>query len=407
MRFTRTLPIGERKWTDIGPEDYSPVAYPVSKQLSTLLRHGHLPREDDGTIEFWRLKDYLRNDFVHSQHWSDEMWKSTMARGGGNKKRFQYCTDSSGEILYLRAPQGHSGRNPIDPALQDNALIPNDFFEYIYHTGCAINLHSIVNSGLIAEGQNLSKKDRQYSLRLWVPWTRSTEIRKSLIWPNHVLHRTSRRCEKDTRIRCIGSIYSLLNEKDWCSIKQDVMQSSFTIHSQLIVSRMLLWWNLEKSYTSKYMCHFDHHRRFPSKIIEWKNWIQKSLEAAKTPNESNQNQKQINQNGETRRWTRIHQGDRERYLVWSRGRQALNKNGETRRWIRIHTKLRVNAYKNKRRSNKNGEIRKFGGARHWLQSTRIATCSCERSRTSPSSRACQKDRKSSASRSTSSLFAAE
>ena len=51
---TRTLPIVERRWTDVEPEDYSPVAYPVSKQLSTLLCHGHLPREDDGAIEFWR-----------------------------------------------------------------------------------------------------------------------------------------------------------------------------------------------------------------------------------------------------------------------------------------------------------------------------------------------------------------
>ena len=30
-------------------------------------------------------------------------------------------------------------------------------FEYIYHIGCAINLHSIMNSGLIPGGQNLSK----------------------------------------------------------------------------------------------------------------------------------------------------------------------------------------------------------------------------------------------------------
>ena len=103
---TRTLPIGERKWTDVEPEDCSPVAYPVSKQLSTLLRHCHLPREDDGAIEFWRIKEYLRNDLVRSQYWSDEKWKSTMAKGGGNKKRFQYCTDPSGqEILYLRALQ--------------------------------------------------------------------------------------------------------------------------------------------------------------------------------------------------------------------------------------------------------------------------------------------------------------
>ena len=116
---TRTIPIGER--TDIEPEDDSPIAYPVSKQLGTLLRHGSLPREDDGAIEFCRLKDFLRNEFEHSQHWSDDMWKNKMAGGGGNKNRFQYCTDPSGqEILFLRALQGHSGRNLIDPSLQDN-----------------------------------------------------------------------------------------------------------------------------------------------------------------------------------------------------------------------------------------------------------------------------------------------
>ena len=53
--FTRTVPVCERSWTDIEPEDCSPIAYPVSKQLSTLLRHGHLLGEDDGAIEFWRL----------------------------------------------------------------------------------------------------------------------------------------------------------------------------------------------------------------------------------------------------------------------------------------------------------------------------------------------------------------
>ena len=67
----------------------------------------------------------------------------------------RYCTDPSGqEILYLRALQGHSGRNPIDPTLQDNVLIPDNFFQYICHIGCAINLHSITNSGLIPGGHN-------------------------------------------------------------------------------------------------------------------------------------------------------------------------------------------------------------------------------------------------------------
>ena len=65
------------------------------------------------------------------------------------KNRFQYCAGSSGTIMYLRALQGHSGRNLIDPSFHDIVLIPDDFFKYIYHVGCAINLHSIINSGLI------------------------------------------------------------------------------------------------------------------------------------------------------------------------------------------------------------------------------------------------------------------
>ena len=131
---------------------------PSGRKTKTLF---FVMREEDGAIVFWRPKDDLRNKFEHSQHWSDDMWKSKMAGGGGNKKRFQYCIDSSGqEVLYLRALQGHSGRNSIDASLQDTELIPNDFFEYICHIGCAINLHSITNSGLIAGGQN-SSRERQ------------------------------------------------------------------------------------------------------------------------------------------------------------------------------------------------------------------------------------------------------
>ena len=150
---------GERIWTDIESQEYSLSDFSVSKKLINLLRHGSLPREDDVAIEIWRVKDYHQNHFVSSQHWSDEKCKSTMANGGGNKKRFQYCTDPSGhEILYLRALQGHSGRSLIDLSLQDNVLIQKDFFRYIYHVGCAINLHSFMNSGLIPGGQHLSKR---------------------------------------------------------------------------------------------------------------------------------------------------------------------------------------------------------------------------------------------------------
>ena len=109
-------------------------------------------------------KTIFRNISCNCHHGSDDKWKKSMARGGGNKKRYQYCTDSSGAILYLRALQGQSGRSLIDPTLQDNVIVPDGFFKYIYHVGCAINLHSIINSGLIPGGQNLSNRQTVFFL---------------------------------------------------------------------------------------------------------------------------------------------------------------------------------------------------------------------------------------------------
>ena len=87
-----------------------------------------------------------------------------MAAGGGAKRRYQYCTDISGTIIYIRAHQGHSGRNLIDPSLQDNVIIQSGFFQHIYHIGCALNLHSIINNGLIPGGQNSSKRQTVFFL---------------------------------------------------------------------------------------------------------------------------------------------------------------------------------------------------------------------------------------------------
>ena len=87
-----------------------------------------------------------------------------MAAGGGSKRRYQYCSDISGTILYLRALQGHSGSNLIDPTLQDNVLIGPGIFPYIYHVGCTFNLYSIINSGLILGSQDSSRRQTVFFL---------------------------------------------------------------------------------------------------------------------------------------------------------------------------------------------------------------------------------------------------
>ena len=45
--------------------------------------------------------------------------RSRLQRISG-KKRFLYCLDSKNFLLCMRALQGHSGRNKVDPSLQDN-----------------------------------------------------------------------------------------------------------------------------------------------------------------------------------------------------------------------------------------------------------------------------------------------
>ena len=165
VELPSTIPMNERKWIDIEPAEPSLFAYEVSKKVINLLRHNQIvQREDDGAVQFWRFKFHLRNQFSQISCWSDDRWKVCLAAGGGSKRRYQYCSDISGRILYLRALQGQSGRNLIDPLLQDNVIIQCGLFRHIDHIGCAFNLHSIINNGLILGGQDSSRRQTVFFL---------------------------------------------------------------------------------------------------------------------------------------------------------------------------------------------------------------------------------------------------
>ena len=159
------IPMSERKWIDIEPGESSFSAYEISKKVILLLRHSQIAqREEHRAVQFWRIKNYLQNPFPQILYWSDDRWKACLAAGGGAKRRYQYCTDNLGTIIYLRALQGHSGSNLIGPTLQDNVLIGTGIFPYIYHVGCTFNLHSIINNGLILGGQDLSRRQTIFFL---------------------------------------------------------------------------------------------------------------------------------------------------------------------------------------------------------------------------------------------------
>ena len=127
--------------------------------MINLLRHNQtLQREEDGAIEFCKTKFQLRGHHSQIHNWSDDRWKACLAEGGGSKRRYQYCSDHLGTIVYLGALQGHSGNRLINPTLQDNVLIGTGIFPFIYHVGCTFNLHSLINNGLIPGGLNLSRR---------------------------------------------------------------------------------------------------------------------------------------------------------------------------------------------------------------------------------------------------------
>ena len=156
---TTTIPIHQRRWIDIEPSMQDLDSYDLSKKVINLLRHNQtLHLEEDEAIEFCKIKFHLRNHHSQIQNWSDDRWKVCLAAGGGSKRRYQYCSDNLGTIIFLRALQGHPGSNLIDPALQDNVLIGPGIYPYIYHVGSTFNLYSIVSNGLVPGGQILSRR---------------------------------------------------------------------------------------------------------------------------------------------------------------------------------------------------------------------------------------------------------
>ena len=55
--------------------------------------------------------------------WTVQTWLNYFQKED-KKKRFQYCLDPNGNILYMRATQGHSGRHKVDLSLQDTEKNP-------------------------------------------------------------------------------------------------------------------------------------------------------------------------------------------------------------------------------------------------------------------------------------------
>ena len=77
-----------RNWIDIEPGNHSLSlsAYEVSKKVIHLLLHSQIvQREDDGAVQFGRIKENLQNQFPQIPHGSDNRWKACLAVGERSK----------------------------------------------------------------------------------------------------------------------------------------------------------------------------------------------------------------------------------------------------------------------------------------------------------------------------------
>ena len=219
------------------------------------------------------------------------------------KEKNQYCSDSSGTIVYFRALQGHSGRNLIDPSLQDNVIIQSNFFQYIFHVGCALNLHFIISSVLILGGQNLSNRQTVFFLLVHPMDKEHKDPDESRLGSTASCTIHAYSMEETSNTRRIGSTSTLLWRNYWRSIRHDRTLPLFTKHSQLIVSRKLLsWWDTGEVKNGKVYAS----PRPPRKISLKHDWMKElgsevarqpegevAPTSKKVPNQANQIQTQI------------------------------------------------------------------------------------------------------------------
>ena len=162
-----------------------------------------------------------------------------------------------------------------------------------YHVGCAFNLHSIINSGLLPGGQSLSKRQ----LILWTKsqgsWWCRLECTASCTIPAQRMEETSRRRRLGRHQSCYWERIEILSD----SIKCDHPSRNT---SSLLYSESCEDGNWE-SYTKKYTCHLGLHQRSPWNTNRKEKWVQKMLNDQKdklcnnpeVSNRTNQFQSQV------------------------------------------------------------------------------------------------------------------
>ena len=107
--FTKNSPtIGRRTWTDVEPREIFFLRYQVSKKVtlsSSSIHNMCIEKKMEQSIS-GESKKIFRISSHTLLIGFDSKWKKSMAGAGGDKRRFQYCTDASGTIVLFPSSSG-------------------------------------------------------------------------------------------------------------------------------------------------------------------------------------------------------------------------------------------------------------------------------------------------------------
>ena len=84
--------IEQRQWIDVEPVAHDSKSSEVAREMNTLLRQGSLPGEEDGAIEFRRLKSMFASRFATSPYWSDPLCTRHLERRRSQKEIPVLCS---------------------------------------------------------------------------------------------------------------------------------------------------------------------------------------------------------------------------------------------------------------------------------------------------------------------------
>ena len=194
-----------------------------------LLRHDpSVLREEEGrtrregAVEFRTLAQMFRSAFTSSQHRPIRAWLNYLQKGGGPKKRFQYCVDPfhADTILYtFEQFKATSGGKHINPKLQDNVLLPDDRRAHLprWKLPRYVLDHP---SGLIPGGKDVKKGRHAVFFTAVNPMYIDPYREKDydVTQPRIAMYKNNRKIHRNTVYWCN---LRLLRVKDCSSIKRD------------------------------------------------------------------------------------------------------------------------------------------------------------------------------------------